>query len=143
MLSIAAAADHDIDAVVALWTRCGLTRPWNDPHGDIALARRGSNATVLAGRENGQIIATVMVGHDGHRGWLYYLAVDPDAQRRGHGRAMVQAAERWLAAQGVSKAMLMVRPDNEAVRKFYEALGYFDQPRAVLAKWLDGRPPTP
>ena len=142
-LAIAEAADGDIDAIVALWTRCGLTRPWNDAHADIALARAGKNAAVLIARAEGNIAAAVMVGHDGHRGWFYYLAVDPARQRRGYGRAMVQAAEQWLAARDIAKAMLMIRPDNAAVRAFYEALGYFDQPRTVLAKWLDGRPPTP
>jgi hypothetical protein len=142
-LAITAASDGDIDAVVALWTRCGLTRPWNDPRADIALARSGANATLLVGREGEKIVAAVMAGHDGHRGWFYYLAVDPDLQGRGHGRTITQAAEQWLAARGIVKVMLMVRPDNEAVQGFYAALGYFDQPRAVLAKWLDGREPTP
>jgi ribosomal protein S18 acetylase RimI-like enzyme len=143
MLAIAPATNADIDAIVALWTACGLTRPWNDPRGDIALARSGENADVLIGRDAGKIAAAVMVGHDGHRGWVYYLAVDPAAQRRGHGRAMMRAAEQWLAQRGIAKVMLMTRPDNESVRAFYAALGYFDQPRRVLAKWLDGRPPTP
>ena len=142
-LAITDATDDDIDAIVGLWTRCGLTRPWNDPRADIALARRGDNAALLAGRDQGEIVAAVMVGHDGHRGWFYYLAVDPVAQRRGFGRAMVEAAEQWLSRHGIDKAMLMIRPDNERVRAFYEALGYFDQPRTVLARWLDGRPPTP
>jgi hypothetical protein len=143
MLAIAPATEADIDAIVALWTACGLTRPWNDPRGDIALARGGDNADVLIGSDGGTIAAAVMVGHDGHRGWVYYLAVDPQAQRRGHGRAMMQAAEQWLAARGIVKTQLMIRPDNESVRAFYTALGYFEQPRTVLAKWLDGRPPTP
>lgn len=143
VLAIADATDGDIDAIVSLWTRCGLTRPWNDPRGDIARARGGPNATVLVGRENETIIASVMVGHDGHRGWFYYLAVDPAQQGRGHGRAMTQAAERWLAARGIEKVMLMVREDNDAVHAFYRALGCFDQPRTIFAKWLDGRPPTP
>jgi ribosomal protein S18 acetylase RimI-like enzyme len=142
-LAIAEAADGDIDAVLALWKHCGLTRAWNDPGADIALARGGENAAVLVGRWQGDIVASVMVGHDGHRGWFYYLAVDPTARRRGFGRAMIQAAEAWLAARHVTKAMLMIRPDNAAVRAFYERLGYFDQPRTVMARWLDGRPPTP
>lgn len=142
-LTIAEATDGDIDTVADLWKRCGLTRDWNDPRADIALARAGANATILVGRENGKIVASVMVGHDGHRGWFYYLSVDPDAQRRGYGRAMIEAAERWLAARNVTKAMLMIRQDNSAVRAFYETLGYFDQPRTVMARWLDGRPPTP
>ena len=142
-LTIAEATDDDIDAVAALWKRCGLTREWNDPYADIALARAGKNAAVLVGRADGKIAASVMVGHDGHRGWFYYLSVDPVARRQGYGRAMVEAAEQWLAARHIAKAMLMIRPDNAAVRAFYETLGYFDQPRTVLAKWLDGRPPTP
>jgi hypothetical protein len=142
-LTIAQATDGDIDAVAGLWQRCGLTRAWNDPRADIALARAGDNATVLIGRADGKIAASVMVGHDGHRGWFYYLSVDPAARRRGFGRAMVRAAEQWLAARHISKAMLMIRPDNTVVREFYETLGYFDQPRTVLARWLDGRPPTP
>ncbi len=142
-LAIAEAAEGDVETVVALWTRCGLTRPWNDPRADIALARRSPNAAVLAGRDDDGIVATVMVGHDGHRGWFYYLAVDPQKQGLGHGRAITAAAERWLAARGIEKVMLMVREDNVAVHAFYRALGYFDQPRTVFAKWLDGRPPTP
>ncbi|MGH6975856.1 MAG: GNAT family acetyltransferase, partial [Stellaceae bacterium] len=125
------------------WKRCGLTRPWNDPGADMALARAGENAAVLVGRSEGDIVASMMVGHDGHRGWFYYLSVDPTAQGRGFGRAITQAAEAWLAARHVTKAMLMIRPDNAAVRAFYEKLGYFNQPRAVMARWLDGRPPTP
>jgi ribosomal protein S18 acetylase RimI-like enzyme len=142
-MTIAEAADADIEAIVALWRTCGLVRDWNDPRGDIARARAGDNSTILLGRASGAIIATVMVGHDGHRGWVYYLAVAPDAQRRGHGRSLVEAAERWLTAHGIAKAMLMIRPDNAGVRAFYERLGYFDQPRTVLARWLDGRDPTP
>lgn len=142
-LSFGDATDDDVDAIVALWTRCGLTRPWNDPRADIALARRGANATVLVARNGHDIVASVMVGHDGHRGWFYYLSVDPAHQGRGFGRAITQAAEQWLTAQGVEKVMLMVREDNTAVHDFYRALGYADQPRTVFAKWLDGRDPTP
>ena len=142
-LTVAPIEDADIEAVIALWQRCGLTRPWNDPAADIALARRGPNATILVGRDGDAIAASVLVGHDGHRGWIYYLAVDPAMRGRGYGRLLVAAAERWLAARGIPKVMLMVRPENAAVRAFYEAAGYFDQPRTVFAKWLDGRPPTP
>ena len=95
-LAISAITDADVEPVVALWQRCGLTRPWNDPHADIALARRRDNSTVLIGREGGAIVATIMVGHDGHRGWVYYVAVDPDCQKRGFGRLIMAAAEDWL-----------------------------------------------
>ena len=84
-----------------------------------------------------------LVGHDGHRGWVYYVAVDPDQQKKDFGRAIMAAAEDWLRAQGQTKIMLMVRPDNRAVRAFYDKLGYETQERVVYAKWLDGRPMTP
>lgn len=142
-LAITPIVDGDIPAVVALWQGCGLIRPWNDPTGDIAFARKGSNSAVLVGRHGGAIVATVMVGHDGHRGWFYYLGVDPALQGRGFGRAMTQAGEAWLAARGIAKAQLMVRADNDRVRAFYEALGYGEQKRTLFGKWLDGRPLTP
>jgi ribosomal protein S18 acetylase RimI-like enzyme len=142
-LAITPIVDGDIAAVVALWQRCGLTRPWNDPSADIAFARGGPNSAVLVGRHDGAIVATVMVGHDGHRGWFYYLGVDPALQGRGFGRAMTRAAEAWLAERGIAKAQLMVRADNDRVRAFYEALGYGEQERVIFAKWLDGRPLTP
>ena len=142
-LSIAPLEDADVAAVVALWRACGLTRPWNDAAADIALARKGSHATVLVGRDDGAIAATVLVGHDGHRGWVYYLAVDPDHRHKGYGRVMMDAAERWLRERGIEKLQLMVRPDNKGVKKFYQSLGYAEQERIIYAKWLDGREPTP
>jgi ribosomal protein S18 acetylase RimI-like enzyme len=143
MLSISPITDADVEPVVALWQRCGLTRPWNDPAGDIAFARRGTNATILIGRAGGAIAATAMVGHDGHRGWVYYVAVDPDRQGKDLGRTIMAAAEDWLRGQGVAKVMLMVRPDNTKVRAFYDKLGYDVQERVIYAKWLDGREMTP
>jgi ribosomal protein S18 acetylase RimI-like enzyme len=142
-LVIAPIADADVPAVVALWQACGLTRPWNDPASDIALARRGPNSTVLIGCDNGAIVATAMVGHDGHRGWVYYVATDPERRGRGFGRAIMDAAEDWLRAAGIEKLQLMVRPDNTKVQAFYESIGYDEQPRIIYAKWLDGREPTP
>jgi ribosomal protein S18 acetylase RimI-like enzyme len=143
LLTIEELAEQDIGSVVALWTRCGLVREWNDPRADIALARSSPNATILVARLDSTIVGAVMVGHDGHRGWFYYLGIDPAMQSRGYGRLITEAGEHWLSARGVAKVMLMVRPDNAAVQAFYESLGYFDQPRTVFAKWLDGRSPTP
>ena len=142
-LAIAPIEDADVAAVIALWQRCGLTRPWNDPAADIALARRGPNSTILIARDGGTIVATAMVGHDGHRGWVYYVAVDPDRQGSGHGRAVMAAAEDWLRQAGIAKLQLMVRPDNAKVQAFYESIGYDEQERVIYAKWLDGREPTP
>jgi len=142
-LSIAAIADGDIADVIALWQRCGSTRPWNDPAADIALARKEANSTVLLGRHGGTLVASVLVGHDGHRGWVYYVTVDPDHRQQGRGREIMAAAEAWLRGHGIEKLQLMVRGDNAKVHAFYHALGYFEQQRVVFAKWLDGRAPTP
>jgi len=142
-LDVAEIDDGDVAAVVALWQACGLTRPWNDPASDIALARRDENSTVLVGRVGSHIVATAMVGHDGHRGWVYYVAIDPDNQGKGFGRAIMSAAEDWLRQAGIAKLQLMVRPDNTKVQGFYQSIGYGEQQRIIYAKWLDGREPTP
>jgi ribosomal protein S18 acetylase RimI-like enzyme len=142
-LTIAPIADADVVAVAALWQRCGLTRPWNDPTSDIAFARKGPNSAVLVGREANAIVASVMVGHDGHRGWVYYVAVDPDHRQKKYGRVVMDAAENWLRQRGIEKLMLLVRSDNTGVKAFYEQLGYDAQERVIYAKWLDGREPTP
>jgi ribosomal protein S18 acetylase RimI-like enzyme len=142
-LAIAPIADGDIPAVIALWQACGLTRPWNDPAADIALARRGPNSAILIGRDGGAIVATAMVGHDGHRGWVYYVATDPERRGKGYGRAIMNAAEDWLRATGIEKLQLMVRPDNTKVQAFYQSIGYGEQQRIIYAKWLDGRELTP
>ncbi len=130
-------ADDDIEAVVGLWTAAGLVRPWNDPSTDIAFARSSANATIRVGLEGGRIVASVMVGHDGHRGTVYYLAVDPSQRRAGLGRRMMAAAEEWLRELGVWKINLMVRAENHEVLGFYDALGYRDSGVVVREKWID------
>jgi ribosomal protein S18 acetylase RimI-like enzyme len=142
-LAIADIADADVAAVIALWQACGLTRPWNDPAADIALARRGPHSTVLIGRDRDAMVATAMVGHDGHRGWVYYVATDPDRRAKGYGRAIMNAAEDWLRATGIAKLQLMVRRDNARAGAFYQSIGYAEAQTIVFAKWLDGREPTP
>jgi ribosomal protein S18 acetylase RimI-like enzyme len=142
-LTVKPIEDRDSAEVIGLWQRCGSTRPWNDPARDIALARKDTNATVLLGRHDGALVASVLVGHDGHRGWVYYVTVDPDHRFKGFGRAIMSAAEHWLRARGIEKLQLMVRGDNAEVHAFYQSLGYFEQERVVFAKWLDGREPTP
>ena len=142
-LSISPITDADVEAVIALWQRCGLTRPWNDPASDIAFARRGDNATILIGRAADAIVATAMVGHDGHRGWVYYVATDPDRRAKGFGRAIMNAAEDWLRAAGIAKLQLLVRRENAKAGAFYQSIGYAEAQTIVFAKWLDGREPTP
>lgn len=141
-LVISSIEDRDVAEVIALWQRCGSPRPWNDPARDIALARKESNSTVLLGRSAGSLLASVLVGHDGHRGWVYYVTVDPDHRFKGYGREIMAAAEDWLRVRGILKLQLMVREDNAQVHAFYESLGYNEQKRVTFAKWLDGREPT-
>jgi ribosomal protein S18 acetylase RimI-like enzyme len=138
-LAITDITDADVAEIIALWQRCGLTRPWNDPASDIALARARENSTVLVGRAGGAIAASVMVGHDGHRGWVYYVAVDPGRQKKGFGRAIMDAAEQWLRAAGLPKLQLMVRRENSKANAFYQSIGYEEADTVVFAKWIDGR----
>jgi ribosomal protein S18 acetylase RimI-like enzyme len=142
-LAITAIEDADVAAIVSLWERCGLTRPWNDPAADIALARKGPNSTILIGREDEKIVASAMVGHEGHRGWVYYVAVDPDRRGHGLGRAIMNAAEDWLRQAGIAKLQLLVRQDNAKASAFYETIGYDEAAVTVFAKWLDGREQAP
>ncbi len=137
-LVIRALAAGEHAAVIELWRRCGLLRPWNEPRADIERCRAAPSGELFVGLEGGWLCAALMCGGDGHRGWLYYLAVDPARRRRGYGRAMVRHAEGWLAAAGVPKVELMVRPDNREVTSFYERLGYAVEPRVVLARWMAG-----
>lgn len=134
---IGPASVEDEAALIALWNRCGLTRPWNPPARDIAFALAGPASTILVARADGAISGSVMVGHDGHRGWVYYLAVAPDARRAGLGRALMAAAETWLRERGAPKLQLMVRHGNEDALAFYRALGFEDQAVAVLGRFLD------
>jgi ribosomal protein S18 acetylase RimI-like enzyme len=126
----------EIEAAVTLWEACDLTRPWNDPRTDIRRAFEGATSTILAHREAGRLVATVMVGADGHRGWVYYLAVAPDRRKRGLGQAMMRAAEDWILARGMPKMQLMVRIENAAAAGFYHAIGYETEERLLLAKRL-------
>src|SRR5262249_31709071 len=127
----------DADAVVALWQRCGLTRPWNDPYKDIARKLRDSQEMFLVGEGNGHIVAATMVGYDGHRGWIYYLGVDPKFQRDGLGRAIMDEAERRLRALGCPKINLQVRTTNSGVIEFYRRLGFELDDVVSLGKRLE------
>ncbi|WP_374446801.1 GNAT family acetyltransferase [Stella sp.] len=134
--SVRPITDADVPAVVALWHAAGVTRPWNDPLHDIAMARRSPHATVLVALVDGVVAATAMVGEDGHRGWVYYVAADPGRRGLGLGRAVMAAAERWLVDRGVAKLNLLVRGDNRAAVGFYAALGYRDTGSVCLQKVL-------
>lgn len=127
--------DQYLDAVL-LWEITGLTRPWNDPMADLRRAIDGDSSTVLGCSVDGDLVATAMVGHDGHRGWVYYLAVAPHQQGHGLGRMMMAACEQWLIERGAVKVHLMIRTTNKPVIGFYEELGYELSDVQVRAKWL-------
>ena len=133
---ITGAQPADEADVIALWEACGLTRPWNDPVADFARAIAGPGSAVLVRREGDALVASVMVGDDGHRGWVYYLAVAPARRRAGLGRAMMAEAEAWLRSRGAPKLQLMVREDNEEALGFYEALGLERQKVVTLGRFL-------
>lgn len=140
ILTIGPADAADEEAVTAMWRACGLTVSYNDPATDFRFARGGTTSEILVARdEDGTVAATVMVGHDGHRGWLYYVAVDPARQGQGLGARIVAEGEAWLRRHGVVKVQLLVRETNTRVVSFYEKLGFETAPRVVMSKWLDGR----
>ena len=128
--------ESDRAAVIALWHGCGLTRPWNDPSRDIDRKLAVQPELFLVGELDGRVIATIMAGYEGHRGWMNYLAVDPTRRGRGLGRALVTAVEQALLARGCPKLNLQVRSDNAAVVAFYEAAGYGVDPVTSLGKRL-------
>lgn len=132
----------DQKAVIALWEACALLRAWNDPISDIALCMDTPSSRLFvatgAGDDGiGGLWATIMCGSDGHRGWLYYLAVEPGKRRAGVARSMVGHAENWLAGKGIRKVELMIRPENDTVRDVYQRLGYDVEPRLVMSRWLE------
>ena len=119
---------------IALWRACELTVPWNDPQSDFDRALATPTSTVLGGFIDDVLIATVMLGYDGHRGWVYYLAVAPDKQGQGYGKTLMKACEDWMKVRGVPKLQLMVRATNSKTVGFYEGLGYSDAEVVVLGK---------
>ena len=136
-MQIRAFEDADEEAVIALWSRCGLLRPWNDPRKDIARKRSIQRDLFLVGVVDGVIAATVMAGYEGHRGWINYLAVDPSLQRRGMGGALMAEAERRLRQLACPKINLQIRRDNREAIAFYERIGFREDQVVSFGKRLD------
>ncbi|GAA1670824.1 GNAT family acetyltransferase [Microbacterium lacus] len=124
MTTIRAFTLRDTESVIALWQATGLTRSWNNPHLDIQRKMTVQPELFLVAVDGHDIIGSVMAGYDGHRGWLYYLASDPQRRGQGIGRALVEAAEEALLEMGCPKVQLMVRPGNDEALGFYDTLGY-------------------
>ncbi len=134
--------EPDSDAVVALWSACGLTRPWNDPVQDIARKLQVQREWFLVAEQGGVIVASVMAGYDGHRGSVYYLAVQPSMQGQGIGRRLMHEVEAALLRVGCAKVNLLVRGSNTAVLGFYQALGYaVDDVVGLGHRLIEDRPP--
>lgn len=126
----------DEEALVALWQRCGLTRPWNDPWRDIDRKMAWDGERLVVADRGGVLVGSVMVGYDGHRGWLYYLAVHPDWQGAGLGRRLVDDALELLRALGCAKVNLQVRRSNLEAIGFYERVGFLEDDVVSFGKRL-------
>lgn len=126
----------DKKGLIALWHACGLVNPKNDPAKDIQRKLKVKPGWILVGEEKGRIIASVMVGYEGHRGWLNYLAVSPDFRNQGLGRRILGHAEKKLIRLGCPKINLQVRKGNEAVLGFYREMGYQGDEVLSLGKRL-------
>ncbi len=134
--TIRPARADEAETVVALWRACNLVVPTNDPLADFHRARGRAESDVLLAVEGAAVVGAAMVGHDGHRGWIYYLATDPARRGAGIGRALVAAAEEWVEARGIPKIQLLVRQTNRGVMGFYGGIGYAETPVAVMQKVL-------
>ena len=122
--------------VIDLWHRCNLVVPQNDPKKDIEMKLQVQPELFFVGVISSRIVSTVMSGYDGHRGWLYYLAVDPDFQKRGIARRMVEEVESKLRKLGCTKINLQIRNSNNSVIAFYKHIGFGDDDVIGLGKRL-------
>ena len=136
ILSIRPFTSDDESEVISLWERCGLIVAHNDPRKDIARKQKVDPDWFLVGELDDSIVATCMVGYDGHRGCINYLAVDPNHQSKGYGRMMTEKAEEFLLDAGCPKVNLLVRGTNESGVAFYHSLGYTDNECLSLGKRL-------
>ena len=135
-MKISEFTDDQSDKVIALWEKCGLTRSWNNPEKDIARKNNDKNGKFLIGQIDEVLMASIMIGYDGHRGSINYLAVDPDFSGAGYGKILIAEAEQLLLSVGCPKVNFCVRTDNNKVTEFYRQLGYAIEPVHLLGKRL-------
>jgi ribosomal protein S18 acetylase RimI-like enzyme len=133
-MDVVALTGTDAESAAALWVETGLTRPWNDAGEDFRRAIVGPTSAVLGIKSDGELIGSVMVGSDGHRGWVYYLSVSKAHRRLGLGSQLMRAAEEWLAMNGAVQVRLMVRSENDSAFGFYERIGYEVSDVKVLSR---------
>ena len=136
-LEIRAYRESDQDAVIGLWKECGLVMPWNDPKKDIYRKLNTQRDMFLVGSIGSKVVATVMAGYDGHRGWINYMAVDTANQKRGFGRRLMVEAEARLREKGCPKINLQVRNTNADVVEFYRVIGYSVDDVVSMGKRLE------
>ena len=127
----------DEEAVVALWERCGLLRPWNDPRKDIRRKLAVQRELFLVGEVDAAVVAVAMAGYDGHRGWVNYFAVDPDHRHEGLGRQLMDDVEQRLRRLGCPKINVQIRGDNEAAIGFYASIGFAEDDCVSMGKRLE------
>ncbi|MEO8281076.1 MAG: GNAT family acetyltransferase [Ideonella sp.] len=135
-MKIRSFVESDQDAVIRLWQACGLTRPWNDPVADIRRKLQVQRELFVVGVVDGAIVASAMAGYDGHRGWVNYLGVHPEHQRKGYGEAIMRCVEQGLLALGCPKINLQMRSANQLARNFYDAIGYAEDDTICYGKRL-------
>ena len=136
-MKIRAYTQQDKEDVISLWDECGLVVPRNNPAKDIERKLKVDPELFLVGLRENAVVATVMGGYEGHRGWINYLAVKPAQQRKGYGQAIMQAVEALLIKKGCPKINLQVRKTNESVIAFYAAIGYSNDNVVGLGKRLE------
>ena len=128
---------EDEDALVALWKMCELTVPWNNPHKDIARKLQVQPELFLVGILDSSLIATVMGGYEGHRGWINYLAVHSDFQGKGYGQEIMNSVETGLREMGCPKINLQIRTGNNKIASFYQKLGFTNDHVVSMGKRLE------
>jgi len=129
--------EGDEDALVSLWNMCKLTVPWNNPYKDIARKLKVQAELFLVGYLEDKLIASVMAGYDGHRGWINYFAVHPDFQARGYGKQLMDNVENGLRELGCPKINLQIREGNDKVLSYYQKLGFVEEKRINMGKRLE------
>jgi len=128
---------EDEDALVALWKMCELTVPWNNPHKDIARKLQVQPELFLVGILDNSLIATVMGGYEGHRGWINYLAVHPDFRENGYGQEIMNSVETKIREMGCPKINLQIRTGNDKIASFYQKLGFTNDHVVSMGKRLE------
>ena len=129
--------EGDEEALVSLWNMCKLTVPWNNPYKDIARKLKVQAELFLVGYLEDKLIASVMAGYDGHRGWINYFAVHPDFQARGYGKQLMDNVENGLRELGCPKINLQIREGNDKVFSYYQKLGFVEEKRINMGKRIE------